>query len=189
MNTNWKHRALVLLCCTLLIAAPTACAAQTGEAAQTPTAQPQAAEEAAPIASELFSTYTNLDLAPYEGKAIFINFFTEWCYYCMQEMPDIKKLYDEYNEDELQVILVHVWDGEDASNSESVKATYGLEDLTFFEDEDRMVAAFVGLGGYPGSLFIAKDGTLHGAANYMLTYDQLSAYMEEMGVSKKAAAQ
>lgn len=180
MKSQWKRHALVGLCCLLLIAAPPACAAQSDAA---PT-------QRAPVkVSDMFAAYTNLDLKPYEGKAILINFFTEWCYYCMQEMPDIKKVYDEYNPDEVQIILVHVWDGEDASNSESVRATYNLEDLTFYEDEDRSVAAFVGLQGYPASLFIGKDDAIHSAANYMLTYDQLTAFMDEMGVSKKADAQ
>ena len=72
-------------------------------------AAPLAPAEEAPNVTELMNSYTELDLSPYLGKTVFINFFTEWCYYCMQEMPDIKALYDTYSEDELAIVLVHVW--------------------------------------------------------------------------------
>ena len=60
-------------------------------------AAPLAPAEEAPNVTELMNSYTELDLSPYLGKTVFINFFTEWCYYCMQEMPDIKALYDTYS--------------------------------------------------------------------------------------------
>ena len=135
-------------------------------------AAPLAPAEEAPNVTELMNSYTELDLSPYLGKTVFINFFTEWCYYCMQEMPDIKALYDTYSEDELAIVLVHVWDGENADNTASVKGKYGMEDMTFFEDEDMMVASLVGLQGYPASLFLNPDGTLEAAAHLL---EQLGA--------------
>lgn len=148
------------------------------------------AEQAAPAnVIELMKTYTRLDLSPYEGKAIFLNFFTEWCYYCMQEMPDIKTMYETYDPEELQIVLVHVWDGEDASNTESVKKAHGLEELTFFEDKDGMVASLVGLQGYPASLYVNKDGTLAAGYNYALSLEQLCAPLDAMGVARRADAQ
>ena len=150
-------------------------------------AAPLAPAEEAPNVTELMNSYTELDLSPYLGKTVFINFFTEWCYYCMQEMPDIKALYDTYSEDELAIVLVHVWDGENADNTASVKGKYGMEDMTFFEDEDMMVASLVGLQGYPASLFLNPDGTLEAAANYMLTLEQMTGQLDAMGVARKAA--
>ena len=143
--------------------------------------------EEAPNVTQLMNSYTSLDLSPYLGKTVFINFFTEWCYYCMQEMPDIKTLYDTYDEDELAIVLVHVWDGENADNTASVKEKYGMEDMTFFEDEDMLVASLVGLQGYPASLFLNPDGTLEAAANYMLTLEQMTGQLDAMGVARKAA--
>lgn len=145
-----------------------------------------AQETAVPNVTELMRQYTSLDLTPYLGKTVYLNFFTEWCYYCMQEMPDIKRMYDAYDENELQIVLVHVWDGEDESSTENVKAAYGMEDMTFFEDQDFAAASLVGLQGYPASLFLKPDGTIALGANYMLTWEQMSAQLDEMGVSRKA---
>lgn len=152
-------------------------------------AAPLAMAQEAPNVTDLLNTYTELDLTPYRGKAVFINFFTEWCYYCMQEMPDVKTLYDTYSEDELAIVLVHVWDGENADNTEAVKKKYGMEEMTFFEDEDMKVAQVVGLQGYPASLFLNPDGTLEAAANFKLTLDQMTGQLDAMGVTRKAEAE
>lgn len=177
MKTTWR-RPLLVLCCLLIALAPAASVAETAAEAS-----------AAPQVIDLLSANTKLDLTPYRGTAILINFFTSWCAYCMEEMPDIKAVYDAYSEDDLQIVLVHVWDGEDASHSETVRKTYGLEDLTFFEDEDMSLSAFVGLQGYPASLFVAKDGTLAAAMNYMLTYEAMEKQLEALQVEKKAVAE
>ena len=131
-------------------------------------------------AASLITENTGLDLTPYEGKAIYLNFFTGWCYYCMQEMPDIKTLYETYDPDELAIVLVHVWDGEDESESDRVRAEFGLEELTFYEDEDRSLASYVGLQGYPASMFIDSEGLLRGGYNYYLSLEQMTAGLVAM---------
>ena len=163
-------RMISLSLCALLLASPAMALAQEGE------------EELSAV--QVISQATALDLTPYEGKAIYLNFFTEWCHFCMQEMPDIKKVFETYDPEELQIVLIHVWDGEDASNTENIKATYGMEEMTFFEDEDRFVSYALGLQGYPLSVFIGKDGNVHMGQSGMMSYDQMAQAMEEMGVAK-----
>ena len=125
-----------------------------------------------------------LDTSLYEGKALYLNFFTGWCTYCMQEMPDIKALYDAYDPDEVAVVLVHVWDGEDASATEEVRRRFGLDDLTIIEDEDFTLASIVSLNGYPASIFIDPDGYLYSGFSGMLTLDQMQQQLDGMGISK-----
>lgn len=148
-----------------------------------------AEEQPAPNATELLKTYTKLDLTPYLGKTVLVNFFTEWCAYCMQEMPDLKASTEMYDPEAYQLVFVHPWDGEDAANTESVKERFGLEDQVFFEDEDGMVASLVGVPGYPTTLFLNPDGTLEAAAPFMLTLDQLTYQLDQMGVPRKADAE
>lgn len=165
------------LCCLLLTTLLLIPALSLGEAAQA---------EAQPVnAIEVLQQEGIIDLTPYEGKAIFMNFFTEWCPYCMQELPDIKKAYETYSQDDLQIILVHVWDGEDESNTERIKATYGLEEMTFFEDKDRMLSYVMGLQSYPLSVFINKDGTIHSGVMGAISPEAIQAKMAELGVAEK----
>lgn len=148
---------------------------------------PAAAEQTElPNVTEILNTYSTLDMTPYLGKVVLVNFFTEWCQYCMQEMPDIRRLTDLYEEDSLHIVLVHPWDGEDASNTESVKERFDLHDVTFFEDENGLVTQLVGVPGYPTSLFVNPDGILQAGAAYMLTLEQMTAQLDAMGAVRKA---
>lgn len=129
-----------------------------------------------------------LDTSLYEGKALYLNFFTGWCTYCMQEMPDIKTLYDTYDPDEVAVILVHVWDGEDGSVTDGIRERFGLDDMTILEDEDLTLASIIGLNGYPASIFIDPDGFLYSGFSGMLTLDQMQQQLDDMGISELEAA-
>ena len=142
------------------------------------------AETAVPNVTDLLFKYTTLDLNPYKGKTVLLNFFTEWCFYCMQEMPDLERVNDMYDPEQFQMVLVHVWDGEDETATETVKARFGMEDMVFFEDTDRMVASAVGLMGYPATILVNPDGTLAYAVNSMVTEEWLTTALDEMQVGR-----
>jgi len=163
-----KKRLLALVLCLMLMTG------LTGAYAQTVT----------PNVTDLLFKYTDLDLNPYKGKTVLLNFFTEWCYYCMQEMPDLKKVNDMYDPEQFQMVLVHVWDGEDESATETVKAKFGMEDMVFFEDTDRMVASVVGLMGYPATIIVKPNGELAYAVNSMVTEEWLTTALDEMEVKR-----
>ena len=142
------------------------------------------AEEVVPNVTDLLFKYTTLDLNPYKGKTVLLNFFTEWCYYCMQEMPDLKEVNGMYDPEKFQTVLVHVWDGEDETSTENVKTKFGMEDMVFFEDTDRMVASVVGLMGYPATIIVNPDGTLATAVNSMVTEEWLTTVLDDLNVPR-----
>ncbi len=39
------------------------------------------------------------NLQDYKGKIVFINFWTTWCSYCVEEIPYLEKISKEYSED------------------------------------------------------------------------------------------
>ena len=174
MNTPWKTQISALLLALFWGIAP---------------ALALASEPAAPQPLELLhliSENSKLDLTPYEGKAVFLNFFTEWCGYCMQEMPDIQKAFETYSQDDLQIVLIHPWDGEDAKNTESVRKRFGMEAMTFYEDETLELPRAFQLQGYPTSIFIDKEGNFFDLVVGMLTPEALDAILNEMSIPKKA---
>lgn len=130
---------------------------------------------------------TILDVSQYKGKAIWLNFFTGWCSYCMEEMPAIKQSFDAYSPDELAIVLVHVWQGENADDSAKVVERFGLQDMIMLEDEDMALSTLVGVAGFPTSIFIDKEGYIYGGA-YALDFDGMAEYLDGMGVAKLAAA-
>ena len=143
------------------------------------TEKPAENEAGMPYVPALFEG-TALELAQYEGKAVWVNFFTSWCGYCMEEMPDLKKIAAQY-EDELVVVLVHVWWDEDDHATAQVVSQYGLEGFPVVEDSDEAIASIVQLSGVPLSLFIQKDGYLLGTAN-ALSYEQMAQVMGMLGL-------
>jgi len=153
-----------------------------------PSDEDTSAEESEPVYVVDYFAGTALDLSQYEGKAVFLNFFTEWCPYCMEEMPDIKRIYDLYDPESLVIILVHPWDGENADNTASVVAKYGLEGITTVEDTDMAISQIVGVPGYPTSVFIDEDGYLYYAVASKLEFDTMTQLMDEMGIPLRDGA-
>jgi len=47
-----------------------------------------------------------INLKDLEGKVVFINFWATWCPPCIAEMPNINKLYQQYEDDEKVVFLM-----------------------------------------------------------------------------------
>ena len=171
-----KHNRLRLLALLMCLLLPLSACAQSAE--------PETAE--IPNVTNILREYTTLDLSGHLGKTVLINFFTEWCTYCMKEMPDMKAVNDLYAPESFQMILVHVWDGEDESNTQSVKDRFDMHHMTFFEDTDRMVASVVGVPGYPATLIVDAEGNLAAGQSGMLTYDVLTEFLDGMGVERKA---
>ena len=132
-----------------------------------------------------YFTNTPLDVTQYEGTALFLNFFTGWCPYCMQEMPEIKQIFDTYSPDDVAIILVHAWDGEDASDSATVVEKYGLQNMIMLEDEQMTLTSTIGLTGFPTSIFIGKDGYLANYTPGALTFDTMSGILDGMGIAKR----
>ena len=47
-------------------------------------------------------------LSDYKGKVVFLNFWATWCGPCQDEMPAIEELYQEYNKNKGDVILLGI---------------------------------------------------------------------------------
>ncbi|MCR4792021.1 MAG: redoxin domain-containing protein [Lachnospiraceae bacterium] len=44
-------------------------------------------------------------ISEFQGKTVYINFFTTWCTYCYYELPDIQSVYDEYPDDATVILI------------------------------------------------------------------------------------
>ena len=62
-----------------------------------------------------------------------------------------------------------------------------MNQMTFFEDTDRMVAGVVGVPGFPATQVVNPDGTLGTGWNGMLSLDVLTQILDDMGVERVAA--
>lgn len=117
-------------------------------------------------------------LSDYKGKVVFLNFWATWCPPCRKEMPDIEAMYQEYNQNQEDVIFLGVANpkSEKNPNTREVEKEGVIEfleenNLTFpvVFDETGEVFYQYGISALPTTFMINKDGNVYGYAPGMLT--------------------
>lgn len=116
-----------------------------------------------PINFTLYDQYGEAHtLSDYKGKTIFLNFWATWCGPCREEMPYIDELYEEYNKNQDDVIILGVASpnlGREGSE-EDVKSFLSENDYGFpvvFDDGGSMIIQY-GISAFPSTLIIDKEG-------------------------------
>ena len=129
------------------------------------------------------------DFSAFSGQVVMLTFWGTWCGPCRKEIPDFIKLYDEHNDDGLEIIGVAVQSGTtenikrfsdyyninytiltDIDNNESAKAFY-----------DYGRATGVGTRAVPTTFLIDRDGyivkTYRGARPGQVFFKDLLPYL------------
>lgn len=124
---------------------------------------PTEEEKISPIDFTLYDQFGNIHtLSEYKGKTIFINFWATWCPPCRREMPYIQELYEEYNENQDDVVILGVASpklGREGSE-ERIKEFLSEDEFTFptvFDEKGSMVYGY-GINAFPSTFIIDKDG-------------------------------
>ncbi len=100
-----------------------------------------------------------------KGKLTFVNFFTTWCVYCMEEMPEFQEVYTEYS-DQIEIIIVDVNHDSGEKSIEEVVAWYEGTGYTFpmviDEDGSKTKDFLASVQGYPTTFVYNPDGEFLG---------------------------
>ena len=104
-------------------------------------------------------------LSDYKGKTVFLNFWATWCPPCRAEMPDIQKLYETYDTegDDALVVLGIAAPGMGSERSEEgIKDFLDEHGYTYPVLMDTTGDIFMGYGvfSYPTTFMIDKDGNV-----------------------------
>lgn len=91
------------------------------------------------------------------GKAVVLHFWADWCPYCLEEMPVLDKLYQQYGKQGFMVYAVNVGQGLDTARAYAgkVKITYPV-----LLDIDGRTAKSFGVRGLPRTFFIDRKGNI-----------------------------
>ena len=118
----------------------------------------------------LYDAYGNtLKSTDLLGEAVYFNFFTTWCPYCVYEMPDLQTINDE-NRD-ARVILVDLAEG--PSLAESFADYYGLN-MQIYYLTDWAINNY-SISGVPLSIVVDKYGVIHGVSEGMAEYSWMNS--------------
>lgn len=117
-------------------------------------------------------------LSDYEGKTIFLNFWATWCPPCRAEMPDIQQLYEEYDTEGEDALIILGVAGPGMGNEKSKEEIAGfLEDNGYtypvLMDTDWELFEGYRIYAYPTTFMIDREGNVFGYASGQLTYDMM----------------
>lgn len=120
-------------------------------------------------------------LGDYRGEVVLLNFWATWCPPCLKEMPDLNRLYKEYEDQGLRVITI---------SDEPRDELIAFNDIVLLETESGYITDPGGLplpfsrmlDGRPESYVIDRDGTIRkfvmGASNYAYFQEAVLPYLD-----------
>lgn len=123
-------------------------------------------------------------LSDYKGKTIFLNFWATWCPPCRAELPDIQKLYETYDtegDDGVIILGVAAPDYGNEKDEEGIKNFLEENGYTYpvLIDTNADLFEAYGIYSFPTTFMIDRDGYVFGYASGQLTEEQMINIIEQ----------
>ena len=115
--------------------------------------------QAAPEFTLIALDGTEVTLADFKGKVLFLNFWATWCPPCRQEIPGFLEMYDKYKSDGMEILGVSLdRQGPDVVKAfaEKMKITYPLAIANM-----EIMQAYQPGQYIPATIIIDREGNLH----------------------------
>ncbi len=134
----------------------------------------------------------NISLADYKGKVVMLDFWATWCGPCMQAIPAVQRLSEEFKDQPVAIIGVN----RDKPGDESkVQRTIERKQLTFHQAMDAKgdIAKTYKISAIPALIIIDKDGVVravhvgYGPGEEKVLAEQINALLkgEKIAQSKE----
>lgn len=122
--------------------------------------QPDAKADMAPDFSVLSTNGNTVSLSDHFGKPIIVNFWASWCGPCTGELPAFEKLYGEYG-DEIVFMMVNMTDGAQETQNSAMRFLVN-SDYSFpvYLDTDMEAATAYGVYFIPQTVLINERGEI-----------------------------
>ena len=98
-----------------------------------------------------------LDLGPYRGKVVYLDFWASWCNPCRQSFPWMNQLQEEYGPRGFVVIAVNVDHDRDLA-AEFLQSNYARFKIVY--DPNGAIAEKYDFKDMPTSILIGRDGNI-----------------------------
>lgn len=135
-------------------------------------------EQAPDFSLESFEGET-ISLAKQQGKAVFVDFWAVWCPFCIEEMPAIEKISQEFKDD-LVVLGIHRTETEDVKTGEKFAKDRGVTYSLLKDTDGSVYKAYTGGRNFmPTAAFINKEGKVVKFLYGPKTEDQMRKYVKE----------
>ena len=97
-------------------------------------------------------------LEAYRGRVVLVNLWATWCTPCIAELPSLEKLQLKYADQGLQVLPVALDRDKDAAAAEAFMKEKKINQLTSWQDKNRVVVGKWGYEGVPTSILLDRKG-------------------------------
>lgn len=90
-----------------------------------------------------------------QGKVTLVAYWTTWCTYCREEIPELKKIREDYSEDDLSVIGISL-----DTNMAQLKAFTKMADFNYdiYHVPEKNKSQFNEIDSLPTLVFYKKNG-------------------------------
>jgi peroxiredoxin len=132
--------------------------------------------ETAPDFALLREDGSTLRLSDLRGRPVFLNFWATWCTFCIEEMPDMQRIADEFDG---QIVVLGLNTGDSipdgAAYAERLDVHYEL-----VYDTDLQVTEGYRVRAMPTSYFIDSSGQIAEAHFGFMTYDDMREKVDSL---------
>lgn len=123
-------------------------------------------------------------LSDYKGKTVFLNFWATWCGPCRNEMPEIQKLYEEYQakkDSDVVILGIAAPDLVGEASEEEIKAFLEENGYTYpvVMDTTGEIFTSYGISAFPTTFMIDKDSNVYGYVSGQLSEDVMRNIIEQ----------
>ena len=103
-----------------------------------------------------------------KGKSTIVNFWNNGCGTCIAEMPELEEMYQEFQQDNINLIGVGADSGEGEEQLELARKILAEKGVTYQNivpnPENDFYKEFIGeIGGYPTTYVVDSEGNIIGA--------------------------
>ena len=122
-------------------------------------------------------------LSDYQGQTVFLNFWATWCGPCKMEMPDIQALYEDWDENAGELVVLGVAGpniGQEGS-AEDIAAFLEENGYTYPVVMDETGALFYqyGISAYPTTFMIDTEGNVFGYVQGAVSREVMDDIVEQ----------
>ncbi|GGI96667.1 thioredoxin [Alicyclobacillus cellulosilyticus] len=145
------------------------------------TAAPQTGHKMPPFTLPAYPDHKTISTDSLAGKPIFINFWTSWCDYCKQEMPDLVKAYQKFG-DKVEFLSINGTSMDSVADVKRFVQDYGIVWPVALDTKGIVMNEYHILG-FPTSFFVNRQGIIVGVNQGMVSKDQLMTELERIAAS------
>ncbi len=136
------------------------------------------------ITADDFTVYDSngkeVRLSDFVGKPTVVNFWATWCGYCVKELPDFEKKYQEYGND-VNFLMVDMADGSRETKKDALdfKREHAYTFPVYFDSDFSATEAY-SIRSIPMTLILDKEGNLIKTQYGTMDGNDLKFYLDKM---------